>query len=228
MAAARWDLGPIREPLGLSRGLQGFFSIFSFATLGGFQGSVRIQLSCGSHNTSVAAPLGYPFRLHESTFSPSLRELCNGTWPHNIHLLGDFSSSAQFMVTVGAGAFVYSLMALLVLLRWLPRYRGAGSRMPMVDFLATAAFSFLWLVASSAWAKALTDIKVSVGAPLPHCHPPAVICTPQTTPMGALNVSVVFGFLNLILWLGSCWFVFKETHWHRPPAPSAPSAPSAM
>ncbi|NWS50120.1 SYPL1 protein, partial [Probosciger aterrimus] len=75
--------------------------------------------------------------------------------------------------------------------------------------------SFLWLVASSAWAKALTDVKASVAAPLPSCHPPAVTCSRDTTtPMGALNVSVVFGFLNLILWLGSSWFVFKETNFH--------------
>nr|KAF6421316.1 synaptoporin [Molossus molossus] len=32
--------------------------------------------------------------------------------------------------------------------------------------------------------------------------------------MSSLNTSVVFGFLNFILWAGNIWFVFKETGWH--------------
>ncbi|XP_057286902.1 synaptophysin-like protein 1 [Pezoporus wallicus] len=225
MAAPRWDLGPAREPLGLIRALQGFFSVFAFATLGGFQGSVSFHLSCaGSPNISVSAPFAYPFRLNLATFTPSLTALCNRTWARDVHLVGDFSSSAQFFVVVAVFSFLYSLGALLLYLGYLHLYRGAGGKLPLGDFLATAAFSFLWLVASSAWAKALTDVKASVAAPLPYCHPPAVICSRDTTtPMGTLNVSVVFGFLNLILWLGSSWFVFKETNFHTPPAPSTPS-----
>uniref|UniRef100_A0A8D2J9J6 Synaptophysin n=1 Tax=Varanus komodoensis TaxID=61221 RepID=A0A8D2J9J6_VARKO len=41
---------------------------------------------------------------------------------------------------------------------------------------------------------------------------------------------IVFGFLNLVLWLGNMWFVFKETGWSAPfmkypPAQEKPPAP---
>uniref|UniRef100_A0A8B9FD50 Uncharacterized protein n=1 Tax=Amazona collaria TaxID=241587 RepID=A0A8B9FD50_9PSIT len=49
-----------------------FFSVFAFATLGGFQGSVSYRLSCaGSPNTSVSAAYAYPFRA-----VPTLTSFC--------------------------------------------------------------------------------------------------------------------------------------------------------
>uniref|UniRef100_A0A8C3K3G2 MARVEL domain-containing protein n=1 Tax=Calidris pygmaea TaxID=425635 RepID=A0A8C3K3G2_9CHAR len=136
--------------------------------------------------------LGWGYGLNQAVFQPSLTTLCNKTWREDVHLVGDFSSSAQFFVTVAVLAFLYSMVALGVYLGYLHLYRGAGGKLPLVDFLATVAFSFLWLVSSSAWAKALTDVKISTGASLPHCQFPAVACFPAgVTPMGSLNVSVV-------------------------------------
>ncbi|XP_068280863.1 synaptophysin-like protein 1 [Nyctibius grandis] len=231
MSGPRLELGPIREPLGLVRALQWFFSIFAFATCGGYAGGVSFRVICdGQSNTTVTAPFAYPFRLNHATFTPSLTNLCNKTWPADVHLVGDFSSSAQFFVTVAVFSFLYSMAALAVYLGYLHLYRGAGGKLPLVDFLITVAFSFLWLVSSSAWAKALTDVKTSTAAPLPNCHPPAVTCHPTgVTPMGSLNVSAVFGFLNLVLWVGSSWFVYKETNFHRPPPPPpAGATPTAV
>lgn len=31
----------------------------------------------------------------------------------------------------------------------------------------------------------------------------------------------VFGFLNLILWGGNCWFIYKETPFHKSANPPA-------
>lgn len=35
----------------------------------------------------------------------------------------------------------------------------------------------------------------------------------------------VFGFLNLVLWVGNLWFVFKETGWAAPFMRAPPGAP---
>uniref|UniRef100_A0A8U8AYE3 MARVEL domain-containing protein n=1 Tax=Geospiza parvula TaxID=87175 RepID=A0A8U8AYE3_GEOPR len=138
MAAPRVSLGALKEPLGLSRGLQWFFSIFAFATCGGFEGSVTFSVTCaGGDNatrvTNVTAAYGYPFRLNQAVFQPSLTHLCNHTWPRDVHLVGDFSSASRFFVGVAVGAFLYSLGALGLYLGYLHLYRCAGSRLPLLD-----------------------------------------------------------------------------------------------
>lgn len=64
------------------------------------------------------------------------------------------------------------------------------------DFIVTVVATFLWLVSTSAWAKALTDIKVASGPrivqELMPCKKSTVICHfGSVTSMGSLNVSVV-------------------------------------
>uniref|UniRef100_A0A674GI73 Synaptophysin-like protein 1 n=1 Tax=Taeniopygia guttata TaxID=59729 RepID=A0A674GI73_TAEGU len=224
MAAPRVSLGALKEPLGLSRGLQWFFSIFAFATCGGFEGSVSFSLTCaGLENETVTAKFGYPFRLNQATFQPSLTHLCNHTWPRDVHLVGDFSGAARCFVGVAVAAFLYSLGALGGYLCYLHLYRCAGSRLPLMDLLASGLVAALWLVASSAWAQGLGHVRAAAAAPLPHCPSPTVRCHPAgVTPMGSLGASVAFGFLNLLLWAGGCWFVYKETPLHRPAPPPAP------
>ncbi|XP_057639122.1 synaptophysin-like protein 1 isoform X2 [Chionomys nivalis] len=96
-----------------------------------------------------------------------------------------------------------------------------------MDFIVTLVATFLWLVSSSAWAKALTDIKLTTGQniikELIPCQPPqeALCYFDSVTSMGSLNVSVIFGFLNMILWGGNAWFVYKETSLHSPSNTSA-------
>ncbi|NXY81905.1 SYPL1 protein, partial [Alcedo cyanopectus] len=88
------------------------------------------------------------------------------------------------------------------------------------DFTVTVLTTFLWLVSTSAWAKTLVDIKMSTGASIipgiDSCKAPATTCHfASVTSMRSLNVSVVLGLLNMVLWGGNIWFVYKDTNLHN-------------
>ncbi|XP_060114039.1 synaptophysin-like protein 1 [Heteronotia binoei] len=228
MSGLQFNLGPAKEPLGFIKALEWIFAIFAFATCGSYSGTTKIKLYCPiSENLTAKVDFGYPFRLNKASLILSEKTNCNGTWPEQYHLVGDFSSSAQFFVTFAVFVFLYCIAALVVYLCFLHLYRGAG-KLPMIDFIVTVVVSFLWLVSTSAWAKALTDIKTSTGSSLlgslDPCKSGKVKCLfDEVSSMGSLNVSVVVGFLNLILWAGNAWFVYKETHLHSPPAAEPPN-----
>uniref|UniRef100_A0A8C3UXZ9 Synaptophysin n=2 Tax=Catharus ustulatus TaxID=91951 RepID=A0A8C3UXZ9_CATUS len=146
-----------------------------------------------------------------------------------VFLVGDHSSAAQFFVTVGVASFLYAPAALGGYL-FAPQAYRAGGRAPRIDLGVTAALAFLWLVSSCAWAAALAEVKAAttpsgVLAQVGGCQRPGARCQGLGAPRtSGLNTSVVFGFLNLVLWTGNLWFVFKETGWgglgaRAPPPP---------
>nr|XP_023968007.2 synaptophysin [Chrysemys picta bellii] len=99
------------------------------------------------------------------------------------------------------------------------------------DFVVTAVFAFMWLVSSCAWAKGLSDVKLATDPDnviegLEVCKKEGNTCKELKDPViSGLNTSVVFGFLNLVLWTGNLWFVFKETGWSAPFAKYPPAVP---
>uniref|UniRef100_V9L8T1 Synaptophysin n=1 Tax=Callorhinchus milii TaxID=7868 RepID=V9L8T1_CALMI len=227
----------VKEPLGFIKILEWIFAIFAFATCGSYSGEFRLSVDCANKTESdlhIWVKFEYPFRLHQVYFdAPS----CRGDRTEQLFLAGDFSSSAEFFVTVAVFSFLYSMAAIAVYIFLQPRYRD-NNQGPMIDFIVTAVFSFLWLVSSSAWAKGLSDVKTST-------DPEEVLelisacenerdnkCRAMNDPvMSGLNTSVVFGFLNVILWGGNLWFVFKETGWvapflKAPPPPAEQKQPA--
>uniref|UniRef100_A0A1A7Y432 Synaptoporin n=1 Tax=Iconisemion striatum TaxID=60296 RepID=A0A1A7Y432_9TELE len=210
----------LKLPLGFIRVLEWLFAIFAFATCGGYTGQLRVSVDCmerASSNLSLPIDFSYPFRLYQVSFEAPA---CEAMRREQVFLTGDFSSSAEFFVTIAVFSFLYSLAATVVYVFFLNKYR-ENSQRPLIDFVVTVVFSFMWLVSSSAWAKALSDVKVAtdpdeVQLLIPACKIQINKCDSLHGPRwSGLNTSVVFGYLNFVLWAGNIWFVFKETGWHK-------------
>ncbi|XP_058244673.1 synaptophysin b [Hemibagrus wyckioides] len=208
----------IKQPLGFIKILQWFFAIFAFSTCGSYSGVFRLSVECKNRSESdldIDVEFSYPFRLHQVWFdAPS----CKSPGPERLFLEGDYSSSAEFFVTIGVFSFLYSMAALSVYIFLLEKYR-EGNRGARIDFVVTAIFTFFWLVSSSAWAKGLSDVKENTDPDeviklIPACRHEENRCKEVHEPIvSGLNTSVAFGFCNLVLWAGNLWFVFKETGW---------------
>lgn len=218
-----------KEPLGFIKILQWIFAIFAFATCSTYSGEFRFSVECANRtesNLNIRVHFEYPFRLHQVYFRAPA---CGGDHTDQYFLTGDFASAAEFYVTVAVFAFLYSAAAMITYVFLQPRYRQDG-RGPLIDFIATAVFAFLWLVSSSAWAKALSDVKTATDPDevielVQACESKETTCKALQDPvMSGLNTSVVFGFLNLVLWGGNVWFVFKETGWSAPFVKQGPPA----
>uniref|UniRef100_A0A8D2P6D7 Synaptophysin like 1 n=1 Tax=Zosterops lateralis melanops TaxID=1220523 RepID=A0A8D2P6D7_ZOSLA len=172
------------------------FAVFAFATCGGFQGETALLISCeGVVNKTITAAFAYPFRLNTVVFSAPDPKSCGGTWT-DVYLMGDFSSSAQFFVTLAALVFLYCVTALVVYVGYYHVYQ-ENNKFPLTDLAISVLTAFLWLLSTFVWAKALADIKVSTGASIipgiESCKAPGTTCHfLSVTSMGVLNVSVVW------------------------------------
>ncbi|XP_056338036.1 synaptophysin-like protein 1 [Oenanthe melanoleuca] len=156
--------------------------------------------------------------LNTAVFSAPDPKGCGGTWT-DAHLMGNFSSSAQLFVTLAALVFLYCITALVVYIGYNHVYRH-NNKVPLTDLAISVLTAFLWLVSTFVWAKALADIKESTGASIipgiESCKAPGTTCHfLSVTSMGSLNVSVVFGLLNMILWAGNVWLLYKDTNLHN-------------
>uniref|UniRef100_A0A4W5LV89 Synaptophysin n=1 Tax=Hucho hucho TaxID=62062 RepID=A0A4W5LV89_9TELE len=147
---------------------------------------------------SIEVEFEYPFRLHQEYFDAPT---CKGGPPERLFLVGDYSSSAEFFVTIGVFAFLYSMAALSVYIFALEKYR-ENNKGPLIDFGTTCVFTFMWLVSSAAWAKGLSDVKASTDPEkvvdlISACDEEGNLCREVHDPvMSGLNTSVVSFFMR--------------------------------
>ncbi|KAJ8259593.1 hypothetical protein GJAV_G00171210 [Gymnothorax javanicus] len=229
----------VKQPLGFIKILEWVFAIFAFATCGSYSGSLRLSVECRNRtesDLSIDVDFEYPFRLHQVYFDAPT---CKGSNPERVFLVGNYTSSAEFFVTIGVFSFLYSMAALSVYLFFLEKYRENNTG-AQIDFGVTCLFTFMWLVSAAAWAKGLSDVKTATDPDkiitlIPACEERETRCREVRAPIvSGLNTSVAFGFLNLILWAGNLWFVFKETGWlaaftqYPPPSQEKQPAPESF
>ncbi|XP_066499955.1 synaptophysin-like protein 2b [Hoplias malabaricus] len=228
MTAFSLDFRPLKEPLGFMRIIEWVFAVFAFASTGNYTGTTSFNIQCQGKTPSleINSSFQYPFRLNEVTYHvPTCNVNASGE-TKEYRLTGNYSSSAEFFVAIAVLAFLYCTATLVVYLGYQHVYR-ESSRGAILDLVITAIFAFLWLVSSSAWGKGLTDVKtatspITLVSIAKVCKVQPNQCSAGAVPVfGPLNSSVTAGFLNLILWAGNCWFIFKETPFHKSSAPSA-------
>jgi len=68
-------------------------------------------------------------RLNTAVFSVPDPKCCGGTWT-DVYLMGDFSSSAQFFVTLAVLVFLYCIAALVVYIGYKHVYQ-QNSKFPL-------------------------------------------------------------------------------------------------
>lgn len=222
------NLDAVKEPRGFMKVLQFFFAILAFATTTSFSttfsfhASVAPAVSCnGSINgVVVKQTASYPFKL-DSEFQTV--EICNNpATSHKFHFQTDTSTDAEFFVAIGVICMLYALAALALYTLASERY--SESRvLPTADFVLHGVLAFLWLCAASAWAAGVSTLKDG-------CNPEvwlSQVCgdaqnvkcrfdaTDSNGSFGKLNVSLLFGYLNMFLWASNMWFLYKETPWFK-------------
>lgn len=141
--------------------------------------------------------------------------------PTEFQLPTECQTSSEFYVFVGVTAFLFSLAAIVFYVFAHEQYAGLAI-IPKADFVMTVIYTLFWLISSAAFAAALSKIKYSTDPKwlrttqadfYPQCFSESGCVSNQDGNYATLNVSVIFGFLNMVVWGGNNWFLYKETNW---------------
>ncbi|XP_063397819.1 synaptophysin-like isoform X2 [Mytilus trossulus] len=224
--AMSFSIEPLKEPRGFIKVIQWILSIFAFATTVSLDERISFHAVCrnGTHNITTkteSIQVAYPYDLHNEYFMVPLCSTPAGG-PSQLPLLEGAKSSAEFYVFVGVFVFLYCLAALALYLLFDEVYR-SNTNIVTADFIISVVLTLFWLIGSSAWAQGLVNLKYYTDFnecgqfdEIDDCKIPSNSCVQTVFPnFASLNVSVIFGFLNMLVWAGNLWFLYKETPWFK-------------
>jgi hypothetical protein len=237
--ALEYNIEPFKEPKGFLKILQWLFAICAFATTVNFSTdfAFRVTVKCTRESSinesvkiTVRQTVEYPFDLdqphHGQTFHlPDFPECKNATGAgiFDIDFVSNVKTDAEFFVTTGVLSFLYAT-ALIGIYLFANKLYTDNTNAPIIDFVFTVIFAVFWLSGSAAWAKGLSDLKnganPAVWARDPRLYFPMELVK-DTLPIevikagsfGGIVISILFGFINFILWAANLWFLYKETTW---------------
>jgi hypothetical protein len=93
---------------------------------------------------------------------------------------------------------------------------------PLLDLIASGVLTLFWFLGWCSWVAQSGNIKHFQSTLEDLCKDTTVCHDRNRASFASITVSLVFGFLNILLWAASLWFVYKETHFHRKPEDGLP------
>lgn len=231
-----FSIEPLKEPKGFIKVIEWILAIFAFATTTSVNTFLEVTATnCTPKSNTIVerVAVAYPFDIQNSYFTTPLCNRNASTPVQNQNLLEGSRSAAEFYVFFGVMVFLYCMAALIVYLFFEELYRRSNV-WAIADFVISAVITLLWLISSSAWAQGLVNLKYYTD--LEKCGQFERIttcitekCTQTEFPnFGSLNASVIFGFLNMLVWGGNLWFLYKETPWFRSRSEGTPQGAGGL
>lgn len=217
----------LKEPRGFIRLVQFLFAILAFSTTCGFSTEIAFRFACNAAQTfSYDRDLEYPFDLARMLVLD-----CAGRGKPVV--LGDYSSQSEYFVATGVLSFLYCIVAVALYVFYDALYK-ANIFAPVFDLAISGVLALFWLTASSSWAQGVSDMKYftnpkTIFKKISDCQTPDSCIVLSSGNFATLNVSLIIGFANFVLWVAGLWFIYKESHWFKnrqaalnqtPPLPS--------
>eukprot|EP00112_Aurelia_sp_Birch-Aquarium-sp1_P009249 Seg2042.5 transcript_id=Seg2042.5/GoldUCD/mRNA.D3Y31 product=Synaptophysin protein_id=Seg2042.5/GoldUCD/D3Y31 len=224
----------LKEPRGFIKVIQIFVAIFAFATCTGYNsGNLQIVQKCASNDTGriVLSEFGYPYN---KPLMFRMMVCSNGVATKSATLVSinalNYRSSMEYFVVIGVFCFLYSLGVLVYYIIFEEDQTTSSAppskfSPPVIDFVISVVFVIFWFTGAIACAASVTGIKnrtsLSAIIPrIPQCK--GGLCSPRMEAnLATLHISALIGFLNVFVWCGNLWFLYKETPWHSPKSRSA-------
>lgn len=219
------NFAALKEPRGFIRILQAVFAIMSFSITAGYSTTSKIWVECKDFKALANITYGYPFRM--AYFPFLVPKNCSNyvnVVSQTVILPYNLSSNPEFFVACGVLSFMFCCGAVAVYVFRSALYQ-SNQTIPIIDMGATAVFTIFWFAGSCAWAQGVSDVKYYMAAErlierIPVCADLVANCYPENHGnYSSLNISVLLGFTNVMLWAFGTWFVYKDTAFHQQQLP---------
>lgn len=215
----------IKEPRGFIRILQVLLSILAWTATTGFSTTSTLHIYCPEATPfTVEYKIEYPFDLRATEISSPYNCTDDTNVVTDIFPI-DFSCTSMLYVLVCVISLFYAIGAAAYYCIFTAKYE-TDPLAPMVDLCLTLLLTISWIIITCTWALNVSDLKHYTHPNyfkdfLTVCQDSDANCQPSNPgKWSSLTVSIVCGFTCVVLWLGSTWFIFKETTLHKKQYPS--------